>query len=408
VASSGGLDTDVVVIGAGPYGLSVSAHLSARGVRHEIFGETMELWSRHMPAGMYLKSEGFASNLSDPHGEHTLERYCAEHEREYEYRRVAAPIPVDTFERYGRWFQERLVPRVRNQRVERVRKGATGTGFELQLSTGETLRAKRVVVASGMSGVAYVPSLLNNLPPELLVHAYDCREPARYSGEEVAVLGAGQSALEAAALLHEQGAHVCMIVRASQLRWNSQPVTTERSLRERLRQPISGLGDTQGLWVYANYPLAFYKAPRSQKLKRAYTVLGPAGAWWLRTRIENQFEIMLERSVVEAQSQGDGVRLKLAGPDGAQQEVSVSRVLAGTGYQPDLNLLEFVDPELRREIATFPQTAGAPVLDSHFQSSSVDGLHFVGYLAGLSFGPVMRFVYGADFAARRVARAMTR
>jgi hypothetical protein len=101
------------------------------------------------------------------------------------------------------------------------------------------------------------------------------------------------------------------------------------------------------------------------------------------------------------------VRLKLAGPDGAQQEVSVSRVLAGTGYRPDVNLLEFIDPEMHREIATFPQTAGAPVLDSHFQSS-VDGLHFVGYLAGLSVGPVMRFVYGADFAARRVARAVTR
>lgn len=403
MASSGGLDTDVVVIGAGPYGLSISAHLSARGVRHEVFGETMGLWSGHMPVGMYLKSEGFASNLSDPRGEHTLERFCAEREREYEYGRVAAPIPVDTFERYGRWFQERLVPDVREQRVEQVRRG-TG-GFELRLGTGETLRARSVVVASGMSGVAYVPPALSDLPPELLTHTYDCREPARYSGQDVAVIGAGQSALETAALLHEQGVQVRMIVRAAQLQWNSYPVTTKRSLRERWRRPVSGLGDTKGLWVYSNYPLAFHRAPRGQKLKRAYTALGPAGAWWLRPRIEGQFEVVLERSVVETRAQGDGVRLTLAGPDGTRQEVSASHVLAGTGYRPDVNRLEFIDSEVRREIATFSETGGTPALDSHFQSS-VNGLHFVGYLAGLSFGPVMRFVYGADFAARRVARRL--
>ena len=105
--SSGGLDTDAVVIGAGPYGLSVSGAPERSGVRHEIFGETMEMWSRHMPVGMYLKSEGFASNLSDPGGEYTLERFCADHEAGYEYARSAAPIPLATFERYGRWFQER-------------------------------------------------------------------------------------------------------------------------------------------------------------------------------------------------------------------------------------------------------------------------------------------------------------
>lgn len=398
-------DTEVAVIGAGPYGLSVAAHLSGRGVRHEVFGEPMELWSRHMPVGMYLKSEGFASNISDPAGRFTLERYCAEHGGEYEYARVAAPIPLDTFIRYGQWFQQRAVPELRQERVVSV--AAANGGFRLQLDGGETLRAQSVVVASGMSNVAYLPPVLGGLESELAVHACDCREVAGCSGKEIAVIGAGQSALEAAALLHEQGATVHTIVRAGELRWNSKPVIGRRSLRERWQHPISGLGDTRGLWVYSNHPLAFHRAPVGQKQKRAYTVLGPAGAWWLRQRIEGCFEVLLEHELLAADAHDGGVRLTLSGPGGKRAELQVARVIAGTGYSPDVGRLRFLASELRGAIATFAQTSGAPVLDDRFQSS-VPGLYFVGYLAGMSFGPVMRFVYGANFAARRTARALAR
>ena len=62
---------DVAIIGAGPYGLSLAAHLSAAGLSYRHFGVPMRLWRGAMPKGMYLKSQGFASNLSDPEGTHT-------------------------------------------------------------------------------------------------------------------------------------------------------------------------------------------------------------------------------------------------------------------------------------------------------------------------------------------------
>ena len=189
------------------------------------------MWGRQMPVGMYLKSEGFASNLSDPSGEYTLERFCAEDESGYEYARIAAPIPLDTFERYGRWFQQRLVPSVRENRVNSVKR--TGAVFEVRLDTGDTLRGKSVVMATGMTGYVHLPRPLQDLPSKAVVHTYDQRDPGRSRGTDVAVIGAGQSALESAALMHEQGAKVWVIARASKLAWNSRPGGPDRPLRAR-------------------------------------------------------------------------------------------------------------------------------------------------------------------------------
>lgn len=402
IAGGGGLDTDVAVIGAGPYGLAISAHLSGRGVAHEIFGEPMDTWRSHMPAGMLLKSEGFASNISDPRGEHTLERYCAEHG--IEYGALAAPIGLDTFAGYGCWFQERAVPALRRDRVELVARAADG--FELGLDSGETLRARRVVVATGVQGLAHVPSALSGLPGEAVVHCYDYRDPQTSTGSDIAIVGAGQSALEAAALIHEQGGTAHVLLRAEQVRWNSKPGGADRPLRERLHYPESGLGEGIEQWLCANYPLAFHAVPERKRVSSAYGILGPAGSWWLRPRIEGHIDIRPQRTVVQARVEDGGVRLRLRlqGPAGVE-ELTVDKVVAGTGYRADLNRLSFLEEGLRDSLASAPAAPGAPVLDRWFESSVPD-LLFVGYIAAVSFGPLMRFVYGTDFTARRVARRL--
>lgn len=386
-------DTDVAVIGAGPYGLSVSAHLAGRGVRHEIFGAPMDTWRSHMPAGMFLKSEGFASNLSDPAGEHTLERYCDE--SGIEYGRIAVPIALETFSGYGLWFQRRAVPELDTRLVGGL--AAVDGGFELTLDDGATLVARRVVVATGVQPQAYTPPELDGLSAGAVLHTYDQSDAATPAGRCV-VLGAGQSALEAAALANEGGREVTLVARCGRLEWLSKPGGRDRPLRKRLQYPESGLGEGRAQWAYSNLPLVFHRMREEWRLEKARTVLGPAGAWWLRPRIEGEVDLRLGRTLVGARAEDGEAVLSLRGPAG-EEEVAADQVVAGTGYGFSLERLAFLSAELRGGIET---VAGAPALSRSFESS-VPGLYFAGFLATPSFGPLMRFVFGARFAALRVA-----
>src|SRR5438270_12466620 len=132
--------TDVVVVGAGPYGLSTVAHLRAAGVETRGFGEPMIFWQERMPIGMFLRSAWEASHIADPHNRYTLEAYQAATGARFE-----APVPLDEFVRYGQWFQQQVAPDVDRRRVTRVARDADG--FRLEIAGGEVVRARRVVLA---------------------------------------------------------------------------------------------------------------------------------------------------------------------------------------------------------------------------------------------------------------------
>ena len=154
---------DIAIIGAGPYGLSLAAHLRKHSHSFRIFGRTMDSWLSQMPRGMMLKSDGFASDIYDPDREFTLRCFCAEHS--IEYADTGIPVRLDTFAAYGIAFAERMVPEVENRLV--VSLDVAPVGFLLGLDNGETLTARRVVLATGITHFAYVPPELCTLPPHL-------------------------------------------------------------------------------------------------------------------------------------------------------------------------------------------------------------------------------------------------
>lgn len=390
---------DVAIVGAGPYGLSVGAHLRAAGVSFRQFGLVMNLWRNSMPKGMFLKSQGFASNLCDPAGTHTLEAFCAATGRPYA--RYGLPVPLDTFVAYGEWFQTELVPDLEQTLVSGVTR--RDGGFRLELANGESVSARQVVVAAGVEHFPHVPEQLAQLPGEVCTHCSQHTDLAEFRDRSVVVLGGGQSALESAALLHENGAKVQMVQRKPAVVWNGLPLDPDRPLLQRLREPEAGLGSGYGTWFYSNHPELFRRLPRSTRIYRARTALGPAGASWLRGRVEGEFPVLTGHAVRSARVDGEGVRVTLAGP-GGERELTADHLIAATGYRPDLRRLRFIGDSLRPAIRT---VAGTPAVDKDYQSS-VPGLYFTGPGVAPTFGPVMRFVFGSDHAARTVAARLIR
>jgi FAD-dependent urate hydroxylase len=393
------VDAQVVVIGAGPYGLSAAAHLRAAAIDTVVFGRTMEFWRQRMPSRMLLRSAWEASHISDPAGDLTLDRFRDEREPQ-----LRAPIPLNSFVRYAEWFAERAVPDVDRRAVQGV--GRANGGFRIDLADGEELHAEHVVVAAGLGPFAWRPPQFDGLPSELVSHSAEHAELGGFAGKSVLVVGGGQSALESAALLNEAGASAEVVVRAPVVHWLPASRMTgrlsplRRSLYRpfihRLLYPPTDVGPPGLNWIVA-LPGVFRTLPRSLQQRTAYRCIRPAGAAWLKDRLVD-VPVHIGRSIASVTADGDRLQVEL--DDGSSREVD--HALLATGFRIDVRRYAFLAAELRDSLAV---EDGYPLL-THGLESSVPRLHFVGAPAATSFSPILRFVSGTRFASRELTNAI--
>jgi thioredoxin reductase len=360
----------------------------------------MDSWLNHMPKGMMLKSDGFASDIYDPEKAFTLRQFCAE--RGIQYADTGIPVRLETFSAYGLAFRDRMVPELEDKLVVSVAPSAGG--FQLRLDDGETFQAHKVVLAVGITHFEYVPENLAHLPAEVLSHSARNKEVEPFRGRSVVVIGGGASALDWAGLLREAGADVQLVSRAEELHFHSQPTGRPRGWWKQIRHPQSGLGPGMRSRFYADAPAAFYHLPEGVRLKVVRRALGPSGGWFIRDKVIGKMPLHLGYTAQGAQVQGGKVHVKIQAADGSAKELVTDHVIAATGYKTDLDRLQFLNPEIRSKIKTLNR---APVLSSSFESS-VPGLYFAGVSAANSFGPVMRFAFGAGFAARTITGALAK
>lgn len=398
-SSSGTQTTPVAIVGAGPYGLSIAAHLRARGIAFRIFGVAMETWRTHMPRGMFLKSEGFASRLYDADGSFSLAGFCRE--RRVPYADVGVPVALQTFSDYGLAFQRRYAPDLDTRKVARLER--TAYGFSLTLEDGETVRARRAIVAVGISHYDWMPDALAGAPPAFVTHTSAHHDLERFRGRRVTVIGSGASAVDTAALLHEAGAQTRLVARTRELIFHDPP-KIERSLYERVRYPRSGLGPNVKSFLYSEFPDAFALLPPSRRVAIVRQALGPAACWFSKAQIVGKVETLLGLSLQSADVCDGRVHLHVRDGAGRARDLESDHVIAGTGYRVDLSRLAFVPDGVRTQIRTLD---GSPVLNRNFESS-VPGLHFVGISAAVTFGPLLRFAFGARFAAQRLTSHLER
>lgn len=389
----------VAIIGSGPYGLSLAAHLNPLGVDYRIFGPCMEAWEKHMPPGMFLKSDGFASDLYAPGKGYRLSQYCSEYG--VDYAPIGLPVKRATFVDYGKEFQRRFAPRLEETMI--VRLSEVPGGFELETAEGERVLARRVVLAVGITHFPYLPKVLEGLPRELVSHTFHHGPFDAFAGKRVLVIGAGASSVNAAVALREAGARPELMARTNRINFHTKSDDV-RPLLERLRSPRSVIGTGWRSKAAVELPLVFHALPQDLRHRVVALHLGPAPGWFSREGFEGHVPAHLECHLQEVTEAGSKVKVRYTGPDGATDEMLVDHVMAGTGFKPLLSALKFLDKKLAAKIRTAEET---PVLDTYFESS-VEGLYMTGLASANNFGPMCRFACGAKFTSKRISKSLQR
>jgi cation diffusion facilitator CzcD-associated flavoprotein CzcO len=389
-----GESTDVAIVGSGPYALSLAAHCRERGVEFRVFGPAMQFW-RDMPVGINLKSYAFATNLYVPAKGYQFPEWCrANGLEDFE------PCTMQSFARYGMWVKDSVVPDLDETMVDGVASRTEG-GFDVRLADGRRLQARRVVVATGLSNLAYVPDVLAPLPRALVSHTQEHRDYHAFRGKDVAIIGGGASAVEAGALVHEAGGRPIVLMREEVAHFGTR-LRTERSLIDRVRRPNSVLGVGMKGWLFQHVPLYVRLLPENQRLRMVRTTFGPSSPWWILTRVWGRVPIFVQTKVLGATEHGSRVRLRVHEQGHGERDIDVDHVIAGTGYVSNVDRLPFLDAGLRGRIR---RVEGAPWVQVNFETS-VPGLFFAGPIVANCFGPLYRFVAGAEYAAPAIARQL--
>ena len=365
--------TELLVIGAGPYGLATAAAARAAGIKPFVVGEPMGFWRRNMPAGMLLRSS--VDWHLDPLGEHTLAAYLEDTGRAPD---EVDPVPLDVFVDYGEWFRAAKRIAVHRGRVRNVQR--SDGHLEATLDDGRRLRADAVVAAPGVEPFTRVPSWIGrDLPPERFSHTAHVRHPGRLAGARVVIVGGRQSAFETATLLAEAGAEQIDV-----LHRHAPPAFTaadwgfvEPLMKATMRWPG---------WFRALAPAA------REAIERRFWAEGRLKLEpWLTPRLARREIRRWSKATVTsvAERPGGSMAVTLSGGE----TLPADHIILATGYQADLARVSYLAGVLD-EIRV---ADGFPVLDEHFQTS-VPGLFITGFAATRDFGP-----FGATTAATILA-----
>ena len=376
-------DTELLVIGAGPYGYAAAAHARVRGIRTRIVGRPMSFWRDRMPAGMFLRS-GRDWTL-DADGEHSFEAYFEERGYRPEDH---DPIPIGLFLDHTDWFQQQKRLGVEEVLVDSVTTTPDGR-FEAVLDDESTITADKVLAAPGIAHFARLPEWYDAVAANRRTHTSERVTFGDLSGARVAIVGGRQSAYEWAALLCDHGATRVDVVhrhdtpRFEKVSWRFVDAYVERALEER------------GWWRHL--PEGRRRAIELEFWEVGRLTLEP----WLTPRLDPAVVCSRPRTEVAAVGEGTSGDVQLTLSDG--EVLEVDHVIAATGYQADLTAVPYLSGVLDR----VSMTDGFPDLSPGLETT-LPGLFVTGFAATRDFGPFYGFTKGCPSAARIAVAEMLR
>jgi FAD-dependent urate hydroxylase len=371
------VDTQLLVIGAGPYALSAAGLARERGIDTVVLGRPMDFWRSNMPAGMFLRS-GPDWHL-DGANTHTFEAYLEEHAI-----RAADvdPIPIDVFLGYAEWFRTTKHIDTHEHFVTELIKPSSR--FEATLENGERVTADAVLAVPGVRHFQNVPAWASALEPDRALHTCELVEFDELSGARVLIVGGRQSAYEWAALIHEHGAeridvvHRHEVPRFERVSWKFIDPHVEKTIR------------------IPSYWRDLPKAERDAIARRFWELGRLTLEYWLTPRLEHECITRRPGTEVLETAAANGT-LEVALSDGTR--LPVDRVVLACGYRADLAHVPYLATLLDRIVTA----DGYPVLDESFQTT-LEGLYITGFAATRDFGPFFGFVKGAPASATMIVR----
>lgn len=360
---------DVIIVGSGPYGISLAAHAQAAGLDYKLLGYPMDLWKNQMPRNMFIRTPYEFVAFSDPKDEFTLIRFAADTGT-----KLSNPLPRTTFVNYASWFAERsgieFTPGLVTSLVHNEE------SFTVMTETGKTLHARTVIIATGVEHYKYIPEVFRNLPARLVSHTSGYTNFQAFNGQRVAVVGSGQSAWEAAGLLYLEHADVELIYRRESANYAGGPAE---------EQFLSELGEV------------FYALPVEEK-QQGWGQSSGSVAHFLRPYVEGKVRETGSVSIVNADETTDG-KVQLTLSNGHVQVYD--HVFSASGFHINTDRVPFFSIPLRQLIEREPGYQQFPKLTEQFQSS-VPGLFFAGPLSSHSHGPTFRFILGLKKTASTI------
>ncbi|WP_029192529.1 NAD(P)-binding domain-containing protein [Paenibacillus harenae] len=365
---------DVIIIGAGPYGISLASYAVQQGLSYKLIGHPMDFWKTQMPQNMFIRTPYELVQFPHPRNKFSIQQFAKETGTP-----LSDPLPRPVFVDYALWYAQRTGVAFTAELVIHVNKNAEH--FVVETDQGSSFEAQNVVVAAGVRHFKYIPGLFRNLSSSLASHTLGYTDFNLFKGKRVAVIGSGQSAWEAAALLHQAGASAELIYR-----------------RER---PVYGGGKYQEI-VLRSIGNIFFSLPHfiKKKLLHIGTATVPI-ARFLRQYVEgkvNQHSGVTIEGVSEANGKAQ-LRLSNGRKD------YFDHVIVASGYNINLDKLPFIGNNLKQSISREEGHDVFPKLHASFESS-VPGLYFAGPLSAHSHGPTFRFILGLKKTAETITFAI--
>ncbi|MDP4172117.1 MAG: NAD(P)-binding domain-containing protein [Bacillota bacterium] len=352
---------DLIIVGSGPFGISVASHAVSNNLHYKLFGYPMDFWRNQMPQEMFIRTPHEFVSFSDSKDELTVQQFSVETGIE-----LVTPLPRPIFVQYANWFARKSGIEFTTEKITNViqREGY----FEVTSESGDQYTAKNVVVATGVEHYKYLPAFLKELPSHLVSHTSGYTSFSQFKGKKVIVLGSGQSAWEAAGLLHRDGADVELIYR---------------------KEGPNYAGSRENEIALRDYGNIFYTLPIEEK-REGWGQSPGSVAHFLKPYVEGIVPQISGVSIEKVeQLNKDEIRIILS--DGTEK--TVNHIIAATGFHINLDQVPFFEKDLLSMIDREEGFTVFPKLNESFESS-LPGLYFAGPLSSHSHGPTFRFILG--------------